>query len=70
MGYSGEGVDEDGNKTSPRLHVRGADVPFYQFQSWGHHFLNKYTYDDFLEEANSYDVIALLQQMCMYRKTT
>eukprot|EP00973_Karenia_brevis_P024249 3348820-Karenia_brevis.AAC.1 len=58
MGYSGEGVNEDGFRTTPRLHVQGADVPFCQFQRWGNDFLNMYTYEDFLDEANSYDVTA------------
>eukprot|EP00973_Karenia_brevis_P083204 11537726-Karenia_brevis.AAC.1 len=58
MAYCGEGVNEDGVKTTPRLHIHGADVPFYHFHRWGSDFLNTYTYDDFVEEANSYDVIA------------
>eukprot|EP00973_Karenia_brevis_P066013 9174685-Karenia_brevis.AAC.1 len=56
MGYSGAGVNEDGVKTNPRLHVQGADVAFCQFHRWGSDFLNKYTYEEFLDEANSFDM--------------
>eukprot|EP00973_Karenia_brevis_P042706 5909586-Karenia_brevis.AAC.1 len=70
MAYHGEGVNEDGVKTTPRLHINGADVPFYHIHRWGNDFLNAYSHDEFVEEAKSYDAVALIKQMCKYRKYT
>eukprot|EP00973_Karenia_brevis_P038571 5322153-Karenia_brevis.AAC.1 len=68
MAYNGEGVNEDGVPTYPRLSSKGASIPFYQFSRWCDEFKNKFTYEDFLDEANSFDAIAFIQHMCSYRK--
>eukprot|EP00973_Karenia_brevis_P000413 60126-Karenia_brevis.AAC.1 len=43
---------------------------FFQIQRWGGEFFTLYTHDEFISEADSYDSVAMVQQMCNYRKFT
>eukprot|EP00973_Karenia_brevis_P094627 12423392-Karenia_brevis.AAC.1 len=70
IAYNGDGKNEDGERIAPRLKVERADIPFYQIHRWGGDFFTPYNHEEFMAEADSYSAVAMVQQMCMYRKFT
>eukprot|EP00973_Karenia_brevis_P051839 7201328-Karenia_brevis.AAC.1 len=70
IAYNGDGLNEDGQRIAPKLKVDRADIHFFQIHRWGGDFFTPYNHDEFIAEADSYDPVALLQQMCIYRKFT